>query len=184
MYIADAGNNRIRMVSASGIITTIAGFGPAGYNGDGGQATSAKLSNPSGVTHYNGNLLICDTANHVIRKLVLSTGIITTIAGSVVGYANGPLAGALFSSPYFLILDHLGNMYVGDSKNNAMRMISTSGVVSTLAGTGSTTGGFSGDGSLAVNAELVTPKGATFDNRGNMYIADHGNHRIRILHSR
>ncbi len=99
MYIGDRTNNRIRKVSTSGIITTIAGTGGFGFTGDGGQATSATLRSPAGVTYYNGNLLICDWQNNVIRKLVLSTGIITTIAGSPMGapgYVNGPLPIALF----------------------------------------------------------------------------------------
>ncbi len=101
IYFADQFSHRIRMVSTSGIITTIAGTGGTGLSGDGGQATSATLFYPAATTFYNGNLLICDKDNNVIRKLVLSTGIITTIAGSstgALGYLNGPSSSALFNS--------------------------------------------------------------------------------------
>jgi sugar lactone lactonase YvrE len=181
LYIADAGNNRIREVAAAtGIITTIAGTGTAGYSGDNGAAVSATLNKPSAVLEGStGNLYVLDTGNDVVR-LVNTTGTITTIAGNGnAGYSgdNGPATSATLHSPYGLNIDSSGNLYVADSANNAVRMVSTAGIISTIAGTG--TAGYSGDNGAAISATLDNPQGVTIDSQGNVYISDQSNNRVR-----
>jgi sugar lactone lactonase YvrE len=190
VFIADEGNNRIRKVSTNGIITTIAGSGSTGdsfggYSGDGGLATSAKLNEPSGVAvDQSGNVFIADTFNNRIRK-VSTNGIITTVAGSgnagsyFGGYSgDGVLAtNAELNVPYGVAIDGSGNVFIADSGNNRIRKVSTNGIISTVAGNG--TGGFSGDGGAATNAELYQPYGVAVDGSGNVFIADEYNNRIR-----
>ena len=181
LYIADAGNNRVREVAvASGIITTIAGTGTAGYGGDNGPATSAALNKPSAVVEGStGNTYILDSGNNVIR-LVNTTGTITTIAGNgTAGYAgdDGPATSATLHTPYGMNLDSSGNLYIADSGNNAVRMVSTAGIISTIAGNG--TAGYSGDNSAAISATLNNPQGVTIDSQGDVYISDQSNNRVR-----
>jgi len=182
IYIADAGNNRIRKVSTIGVITTIAGTGVAFYSGDGGQATAARLNYPMGVTlDTYGNLYIADLSNNVIRK-VNTSGIINTIVGTgIAGYSGdgGQATAAELNQPYGVALDAVGNLYIPDYNNNVIRMINTSGIITTIAGNGSF--GFSGDGGQATAAELNSPKGVTFDAVGNLYIADFYNSRVRKI---
>jgi len=180
VYIADANNNRIRKVNSSGIITTIAGDGTASFSGDGGQATLAALNHPTGVTIDGaGNLFIAAWGNHRIRK-VNTSGIITTVAGNgTAGFSGdgGQATLAELDNPFGVKLDATGNIYLADFINNRIRMINTTGVITTLAGNG--TAGFSGDGGQATAAELQHPGGVAFDASGNMYIADFVNGRIR-----
>ncbi len=183
IYIADMQNNRIRKVNASGIITTIAGNGISGYSGDGGNATSAKLQYPTGVAvDVIGNIYIADNSNNRIRK-VSTSGIITTIAGigGAGGYTgDGGLAtAAKLSSPWGLTLDKFGNIYISDSQNSCIRKINTSGIITTIAGTGSN--GFSGDGFAATSALLNLTMGVAIDTTGNIYVADRNNKRIRKI---
>jgi predicted secreted protein len=184
LYIADSANHAIRMVNAvTGIITTIAGIGgQEGYSGDGGQATQAHLAYPSGIA-FDGNhaLYISDTDNNVIRRVDLSTGIITTVAGTgAAGYAGdgGPATSALLNSPWGIALDGAGNLYIADLSNNCVRKVS-GGTISTLAGTG--TRGYGGDAGPAVQAELNVPAGVVADVAGNLYVADSGNHLVRKI---
>jgi len=153
LYIADYGNNVIRKVSTSGIITTIAGTGTAGYSGDGGPASMAKLHNPNGVIQDDiGNIYFCDYSNHCVRKIDTS-GTITTIAGTgISGYNGDSIAAtsAKLSYPITLAFDHSGNMYIADASNHRIRKVNTLGIISTIAGTG--TAGFSGDGGPSVSA--------------------------------
>ena len=180
LYIADTGNNRIRKVSATGIITTVAGNGSAGYSGDGGPATSAQLDGPEGVAvDGSGNLYIADTCNNRIRK-VSATGIITTVAGNgSAGYSGdgGPATSAQLSLPAGVAVDGSGNLYIADSGNNRIRKVSATGIITTVAGNGSP--GYSGDGGPATSAQLNQPAGVAVDASGNLYIADSSNNRIR-----
>jgi uncharacterized protein YjiK len=181
LYIADTGNNRVREVAAAtGVITTIAGTGTAGYSGDNGAAVSATLNKPSAVVEGStGNLYVLDTGNNVVR-LVNTTGTITTIAGNgTAGYSgdDGPATSATLHTPYGLNIDSSGNLYIADSANNVVRMVSTAGIISTIAGNG--TPGYSGDNGAAISATLDNPQGVTVDNQGNVYISDQSNNRVR-----
>jgi trimeric autotransporter adhesin len=185
IYIADAANNRIRLVTKStGIISTVAGTGSSGYSGDGGIATSAALNYPRGVTiDASGNIYIADTYNHRIRMVTKSTGIISTVAGNgSYGYSgDGGLAtSALLYNPRGVAIDASGNIYIADTFNHRIRMVMLStGIISTVAGTGSY--GYSGDGGIATSAKLYYPYGVAMDASGNIYIADTFNHRIRMV---
>jgi trimeric autotransporter adhesin len=178
LYIADSSNNRVRAVSAPGIISTVAGNGVAGYSGDGGPASSAQLAQPSGVAvDAAGNLYIADPGNSRIREVSLA-GIITTVAGNgTQGYSGD--SGAATSaqiSPYAIAVDSAGNLYIAEPANDTIRRVSPSGIISTVAGGGSD--GL-GDGGPATSAQLQSPLGVEVDGTGNLYIADYGNQRVR-----
>jgi trimeric autotransporter adhesin len=183
LYIADAGNNRIRMVTkSSGTITTVAGSGTFGYSWDGIRATSAALYHPSGVAICaSGNLYIADAWNNRIRMVSKSSGIITTVAGNGVGAYSGdggPATNATLNNPRSVTVDASGNLYIADAGNNRIRMVTkSSGTITTVAGTG--VGAYSGDGGPAASATLNNPSGVTLDASGNLYIADLGNYRVR-----
>jgi N-acetylneuraminic acid mutarotase len=182
LYIADEVNNRIRMVSSSGIITTVAGNGTGGYSGDNGPATSAELNSPYGVTlDAAGNLYIADLGNQRIRK-VSPIGIITTVAGNgASGYSgdNGPAISAELFDPAGVAVDTSGSLYIADLGNQRIRKVSPSGIVTTVAGNGNI--GYSGDNAPAASAELDNPTGVALDASGNLYITDEGNQRIRMV---
>ena len=183
VYIADEGNNKIRKVALStGIITTIAGTGIAGYNGDNILATNAQLNFPFGVAlDASGNVYISDEVNERVRKIAVSTGIITTIAGNGISGSSGdgaPATNSQLASPTGIAVDASGNIYVGDDGNNKIRIITGSdGIISTFAGNG--TYGSSGDGGAATNAQFSSPYGIAVDNMGNVYISDWSNCKIR-----
>lgn len=180
LYIADVRNNRIRQVDATGIISTVAGSGRAGFSGDGGLAIQAQLSQPLGLAvDGEGNLYIADTLNNRIRK-VDAMGRISTVAGNgKAGFSGdgGPALAAMLSRPVGLTVDAEGNVYFADVFNNCVRKLDTAGQISTLAGTEEA--GFSGDGGLAVEAQLARPRDVAVDGEGNLYIADGDNNRIR-----
>ena len=185
LYIADEQNNVIRKVNTAGIITTVvgngtgAGTGHGGYSGDGGPATAAELNEPSDITFDNrGNLYIAEVGNSRIR-IVNTLGVITTIAGGgTSGLGDGGFAtAAQLNFPYGITLDNLGNLYIGDALNNRIRKVNTLGIISTIVGNG--TAGYIGDGGVATDAELNEPYSVTFDNLGNLYIADDANSSIR-----
>ena len=189
LYIADAENHRIRKVSTSGLITTIAGTGTPGFNGDGVGATLAQLNTPRGLAiDTSGNIYIADDNNQRIRKINTS-GIISTIAGNgSSGFSGdgGPATNAGFLYPECIAIDNNGNIYITDAWNQRVRKINASGVISTFAGSGPGgfgTGGFSGDGGAASSAQLLYPTGVNVDNSGNVYISDNNNNRIRMVNS-
>ncbi len=177
LYIADTGDNRIRKVSAStGIITTVAGNGSAGYSGDGAAATAAELDKPFGVAvDAAGNLYIADTCDNRIREVSASTGIITTVAGNgspYYGGDGGAATAAGLAFPEGVAVDAAGNLYIADSYDNRIRKVSAStGIITTVAGNGSpaTTAATAG---LATAAGLYNPYGVAVDAAGNLYIAD------------
>jgi uncharacterized protein (TIGR03437 family) len=180
LYIADSGNNRIRKV-ASGMVTTVAGNGTPGFSGDGGPATAAVLDQPYGVAVDGaGNLYISDDYfDNRIRKV--SNGVITTVAGN--GYPgfggdNIPATSTELWEPAGIALDSAGNLFIADLINQRIRKVSN-GVITTVAGNGME--GFSGDSGPAFNAQLSRPQGVAVDSSGNVYIADGGNNRIRLL---
>jgi len=184
LYIADGLNNVVRKVDAStGVITTVAGTGVAGYSGDGGPATSATLHTTMDVHFDNsGNLLIVDYANCAVRK-VDGSGIITTIAGTgTPGYSGdgGPATSATLQYPRQVAVDGCNNVYIADENNNVIRMIDgTTANMSTVVGSGAY--GYTGDGGPALSATLNYPEGVAVDAAGNLYVSDHGNNAIRIV---
>ena len=223
VYIADTGNNVIRMVSGTEI-TTVAGdfsLGP-GYTGDGGAPTGAQLSSPTGVAvDSSGNLYIADQGNSVIREvtggqiLTLDSGSVrlknpasltmdavgnlfiadtdnsriveysakgvwSVVAGNAIpGFSgdNGPATKAELTLPRSVAIDALGQVYICDTLNGRIRLVSPSGTITTIIGNGSAN--YSGDGGDALAAALYWPRGIALDPAGNVYIADTNNHRIR-----
>ncbi len=185
LYISNNGDSRVNKVDFStGVVTTIAGTRETGYSGDGGAAKIAQLANPTGlVLDSKGNLYIADSGNERIRKVNLSTGIITTVAGTGErGFTkDGVLAKyAELANPIGLAVDKQDNLFFVDRGNNKVRKIDAStGIISTIAGTGEA--GFSGDGELATNAKLANPTGLAFNKEGDLFIVDRGNNRIRKI---
>jgi sugar lactone lactonase YvrE len=201
IFIADTGNDEIReIVAATGQIVAVAGGatsvcgGATDTVGDGCTPLQATLDQPEGVTlDTNGNIFIADTANERIREISLSTGLITTAAGS--GFTNPDGTGgyngdsitaitAQLNSPYGVAFDPAGNMYIPDSGNDRIRLVAAvsgsitpASIITTFAGNG--TQGFMGDGGLATAAELWAPSGIAIDPAGNVYIADTQNRAIR-----
>jgi len=183
IFIADTGNNVIREVVAStGKTQTVAGNGTAGYTGDGGAATSAELHAPAGVAVDGaGDIFIADTGNDVIREVVASSGNIQTYAGNgTAGYSGngGAATSAELNHPAGLVLDPAGDVFIADTGNSVIREVAaSSGIIQTIAGNG--IANFSGDGGPATLASLNLPQGVTFSTKGDLYIADTGNDRIR-----
>ena len=184
IYIADTYNQRIRKVNTSGIITTIAGTGVYGFSGDGGAAVNAYFYNPRGVAvDSSGNIYIADTNNQRIRK-VNTSGIITTIAGNGIPGSAGDGGAATNANLYYpsdVAVDSSGNIYIADTSNQRIRKVNTSGIITTIAGTG--VYGFSGDGGAATSAQLRSLYGVAVDSSGNVYIADTYNYRIRKVNT-
>ena len=175
VYVADLSNHRIRKITTSGVVSTLAGSGTSGYTD--GTGTSAKFSYPTGVAVDGaGNVYVADLFNHRIRKITTS-GVVSTLAGSASGYADGTGTSAQFSYPTGVAVDGAGNVYVADYNNHRIRKITTSGVVSTLAGSG-TPGYTDGTGT---SAKFSSPTGVAVDGAGNVYVADYNNHRIRKI---
>ena len=184
LYISHRNNNRVRKVDSTGTITTIAGTGERGFGGDGGPASQAQISSPTGVAVDGaGNLYIADSGNQRIRK-VDSTGTITTVAGTGehgFGGDGGPASQAQISSPTGVAVDGAGNLYIADAGNHRVRRVDSTGTITTVAGTGEH--GFGGDGGPASQAQISSPTGVAVDGAGNLYIADAGNHRVRRVDS-
>ena len=192
LFIADAGNHRIRRVdNSTGIITTVAGTGIAGFSGDGGLATSARLSSPRGVAlDSSGNLFIADRDNHIIRRVDADTGIITTVAGNGSCCFNGDGIAATSAWMHFpsgVVVDGSGNLFIADRVNNRIRRVDAGAdglvtgapdeTITTVAGNGNL--GFNGDGIAATSAWMANTFDVAMDGSGNLFIADSFNRRIR-----
>jgi sugar lactone lactonase YvrE len=183
LYISDTSHNKVRKVSVTGTISTVVGSGTAGYTGDGGPAISAQLSGPQGLAiDREGNLYIADSGNYRIRK-VSATGTITTVAGNGEGGASGDGGPAIIAAmmPMFLAVDTSGNVYIAGGTPigtgwGRLRRISTSGIITTVAGNGCA---YSGDRMPATRAQLFYPGSMAVDHAGSLYIADGYNWRIR-----
>lgn len=180
VYIADYNQHRIRKVTPSGVITTIAGTGVAGYNGSGMPATMAQLYSPAGVAlDTAGNIYVSELNGGRVRK-ILPTGMMYTIAGTGSYTYNGdgiPATAANFA-PMGMCLDVAGNIYFADYVNHRIRKINkTTGIISSVAGTG--TFGYNGDNIVATAASLYYPYAVFVDTVGNIFIADAGNNRVR-----
>ena len=182
LYISDCDNHTIRKVSTSGVITTIAGTGVAGYNGDGIPATTAQLNRPIKIyIDASDNIYFGDLNNHRIRK-INTAGIISTVAGNgISGYSGDgvPAIATSLSYPSGVAFDTSGNMYVADYYNFRVRKVNTAGIISTYAGTG--VAGYGGDNGPATAAQLNLTFGLVFDHAQNLYLADALNNRIRII---
>ena len=182
VYIADNGNNRIRKINTTGVITTIAGNGVASYGGDNGPATAAAIQAPRGIAvDPSGNVVFSDYGNNRIRKINTATGIITTIAGvggvPSFGGDGGQATAANLAFSWGIAFGQAGNMAVADNQNCRVRLVNGSGIINTIAGTGSCFIG--GDGGQATAAKLQYPTGVAYDGTGNLFIADDGNNRVR-----
>jgi sugar lactone lactonase YvrE len=181
LYIADTANYRVRKVTAAtGVITTIAGIGEAGYSGDDGPAVRARLGLCAGISvNAAGEVFVADTENNRIRK-ISTDGTIRTLAGTgAAAYSGdgGPATAAALALPWTVLPDGAGNILVCDTFNHRIRRIDVRGTITTVAGTGE--GRFGGDGGLASAAQLWNPSGIARDARGNTYVADTENNRIR-----
>jgi uncharacterized protein (TIGR03437 family) len=181
MYIADTGNDVVRKVNSSGIISTVAGNNYSAYSGDGGPAIDASLSEPTSVAFdATGNMYIADSNNDCIR-IVTPDQNINTFAGQCsypLFQGDGGLATqAKLNKPYSVAVDADGNVYISDTENQRIRVVTPDGIINTIAGNG--TAGFN-DGP-ALQAEFWSPSGIALDASGSIYIADKSNFRIRKL---
>jgi sugar lactone lactonase YvrE len=185
LYVTDSFANRIRKVSTSGIITTIAGNGISGYSGDGGPASSAMVNYPIGITlDTSGNIYFVDSGNQRVRKIDTG-GNISTIAGTgKAGFKGdgGPATSAELKNPWGLAFDNNGDLFISDAGNERVRVVDTAGIIKTFAGNGKA--GYSGDGGKATKAELNFPYGLVADSSGNLYISDLNNSRVRLVNSK
>ncbi len=178
------------MTGSTGIIATIAGTGATGYSGDGGAATSATVQKPYGINldssgniYYGGD----ESSYHVIRKITVSTGIITTVAGTASATSGGfsgdggPATSALLNSPSDVVLDSSDNLYIADYKNNCIRKVTVAtGIITTFAGTRKRES--NGDGSEATSAGILGPKFSRFDSSSsNYYISESDSNKVRII---
>ncbi|TDJ52058.1 MAG: hypothetical protein E2O43_04890 [Nitrospina sp.] len=184
LFVADRNNHRVRRIDVAGTVTTVAGTGIPDMGGDDGPAIQAHLNYPSDlVCDGKGNLYISDRSNNRIRK-VDSQGVITTVAGLGLpefGGDFGPAVDAFLKYPFGIDLDAQGNLYIADRGNNRIRKVDTQGIITTVAGDG--THFFSGDYGPATRASLAYPTDVAVDPRGNLYIADRNNNRIRKVDS-
>jgi len=185
LYIADQSNHRVRRLDLdTGIITTIAGTGEAGYSGDGMPGHEASLSGPSGLAvGVDGTLYIADTFNGRIRKVDADTSVITTVAGDGAEYryqGNPHEFSTSLSRPYGIALEADGHLLVTDSDSHLIRRWHRQKkIITRVAGNGSP--GYGGDGGVPLESSLNYPFGVAVDHQGNIYIADTFNHRIRMI---
>ena len=174
LYICDTANHRIRKVTRDGNITTVAGTGEAGWSGDGGPATAAKLNEPYEVRlDKAGNIFWVERLSHTVRKRDAKTGIISTVAGNgTAGFSGdgGPATNAQFNEPHSIGLDQTGALYIADVRNHRIRKVDLkAGTISTFAGTGERKP--TPDGARFTDAPLHGPRALDFDKAGNLWLA-------------
>jgi sugar lactone lactonase YvrE len=177
VYVVDTSNRRIRMVTAAGVVTTLAGSGVSGFRDATG--TLAQFDTPTSIGGDPArNLYVADFSNHRIRRIEMVPVDVMTMAGSgVAGFSDATWTNAQFNSPDGICVDSSGNVYVSDSQNHRIRKITPVGVVTTLAGSG--TAGFSN--ATGTNAQFRTPTSVAVDSSGNVYVGDYSNHCIRKI---
>jgi sugar lactone lactonase YvrE len=182
LLISDTWHYVVRKVDATGKISTIAGNGTSGYSGDGGAATSAQFSLISSIAcDTNGNIYIADDWNNRIR-MIGQDGVVVTIAGTGTGGFsgdNGPATAAQVNHPWGVGVDAAGNVYIADTWNLRVRMVDKRGIITTVAGNG--TSGHAGDGGAPLDAQFADPSGLAFDQGNNIYVSDDYNHTIRKI---
>ncbi len=183
VYVSDTNHHRVLRIDATRSVSSLAGTGVRGYFGDGGAASTAQLSAPSGlIMDTSGSLFIVDTGNHVVRR-VSADGRIATVAGNGnLGYTGdgGPSTAATLFDPRGVVVDGSGNLYIADSTTNVVRKVAASDkTITRFAGGGAASA--LGDGGPATLGFLNAPFGVAVDNAGNVLIADTGNHRLRLV---
>ncbi len=184
IYFADAQDNRVRRVDSHGIISTVAGTGVAGFNGDGGPATQAMLNHPQAIRldAKGANLYIADYNNHRVRTVILATGVITTVAGNGDDKFNGDkgVATQIPIDTDDIAVDSAGNIYIADYLNSRIRkVLAADGSISTIAGIANPGNG--GDFGPAVQASLNGPTGISVDIQNDVYFVDSNNNRVRKI---
>ena len=176
-FLADTRNHVIRKIDGAGIVSTFAGtFGlPGSADGTG---PAARFSLPSGIAAVGNTLYVCDAGNHTIRKMIASSGVVTTLAGSAgsPGFTDGTGAAARFSSPRGITSDGVTTLYVSDTGNHTIRKVTVAGETTTLAGQAGSPGAADGLGSAA---QFSSPEGVALIGTGFLYVADTGNHTVR-----
>jgi hypothetical protein len=185
LYVADSNSNTIRKITSAGSVSTLAGKADT-FGSTDGVGSAARFNFPTSLAlDASGNLYVADGLNRVIRKVVVSTGAVTTLAGSVgvVGKADGTGTAATFSNPVGIAVDSSGNVYVADYTNQLIRKVTSAGVVTTIAGVAGMPGALDGQGYNSTPALFSSPVGAAVDGSGNVYIADSGNNAIRKVKS-
>jgi sugar lactone lactonase YvrE len=178
VYVADIYNNKIRKITSTGVVTTLAGSSSTGAID--GIGTAASFNNPTGVAvDATGNVYVADNSNHKIRKIT-SAGVVTTLAGNgTAGAIDGIGTAASFNFPTGVAVDAAGNVYVADNINQKIRKITSAGVVSTLAGSGT----YGSTDATGTAASFYNPNGVAVDATGNVYVADNNNQKIRKITS-
>ncbi|MGH7441484.1 MAG: NHL repeat-containing protein [bacterium] len=183
LYISDTLNDRIRKVDTSGNISTVVGDGMRGYNGNQGPALAATLDAPQGLCFdSSGALYFAEAANHVVRKVGLN-GVVTTLAGNGSQGDSGDgntAVSAQLDTPMGVCVDGQGNVYIADAGSNSVRKVDPYGDISTVAGDGQA--GYQGDQGGAAVARLRRPLAVALGPQGNLYIADSGNHVVRMVY--
>ena len=185
LYFVDIGNHTVRKIDAqTGLISTVAGTGKAGFSGDGGAATQAQLNQPHSLAFdAAGALYVCDIINHRVRRIDLNSGIITTWAGNGEKKTAGdgsPIAGSSLHGPRAIAFAPDGKCWLALREGNALLLLDPqAGTLKRMAGTGKS--GFGGNGGPALEAQLAGPKCVSLDAAGNVYLADTESHSIRYL---
>jgi trimeric autotransporter adhesin len=182
LFIADTANHRIRRVDTDGNLATLLGDGTPGFAVDFGNPSGAHLNSPHGlVADASGGIYFADTGNNRVRRYQPGGNLFTYAGNGNAAYFGdgGRATSASLNQPEGLALDAAGNLYIADSLDNAVRKVTPAGVITTIAGTGLT--GFAGDGGPATRAQLNRPRAVAVDTLGNVYVADSGNHRVRII---
>lgn len=185
LYITDAPENKVRMVNSAGTISTVAGTGGMGFNGNGKAPLSTELNSPRGVfvEGTTGNFIIADTGNQQVRQV--SSGVVNLWAGGGSGNDNGPATSGILAANRDVALDSSGNLYIADSSNNRVRKVSpangANATITTVAGVG--TIGSYGNNVPALTANLDSPYGVFVDGNNNIYISDTFNMMVREVNA-